>query len=556
MFIKMSLIPGNKKGKIGKISVEIGDKVNEGDILAQVETAKGNRVVKASSDGKITNIFFEEGEEIASNEIFFELIEEDNKIIEKELSTNKVEKDINTELLIIGAGPGGYVAAIYAAKQGLKTTLIEREYLGGTCLNIGCIPTKALIKSSEVYNSALNADIFGIDILGKVKLDLSKAIRHKNEIKDKLVNGIDYLLKENNVNLITGNAEFLSKKEVLVTGEENYKIIAENIIIATGSKVSNAPIEGVDSPIVMDSTDILDNTDLPESLTIIGGGVIGMEFAFMYSNFGVKVNLIEYEENILSMLDKDISKEITKEAEKKGIKIYTKSEVIRIQQSIDRKAVVTYKDKDGEKIIISDKLLSATGRIANTDNLNIENSGVEIDKNKKSIIVDEYMKTNVENIYAIGDVTDIMQLAHVASHQGFVAVDNILGKNRKMDYDAVPEVIFTSPEIATAGISEDKANELNIDYSIGRFDYAGNGKALSMNQDVGFIKIIKNNRNNRIIGASIIGADASSLISVLTLAIKNGLTDKDITKTIFAHPTTSEVIHEAALDLGIGALHQ
>ena len=295
---------------------------------------------------------------------------------------------------------------------------------------------------------------------------------------------------------------------------------------------------------------------LPKSIAIIGGGVIGMEFAFIYRNFGVDVHVIEFMDRLLTMVDSDVSKEIQDIAMEEKIKIHTNSKVTKIDISVDGMAVITYEDKDGEHLLVSDKVLVAIGREPNLDGLSIENSGVLLNSNGKGIQVDETMHTSIEHIYAIGDVTNIIQLAHVASHQGIVAVDNILGRQKAMDYSAVPNVIFTSPEIASVGIGEDNAKDSEMDIAVSKFSFSGNGKALTMNEPRGFIKLIKDNRTGKIIGGSIIGADASSLISSLTLAIANGLTEKEITETIFPHPTTGEVIHEAAMDFGLGALHQ
>lgn len=560
--IKMSLIPGGKCGKAGKISVKPGDKVRVGDILVQVETAKGNRPVKATEAGIVTRILCEEGCEIVSNQSMFEL-----KIEGVETETNeacpqtektpveKTAKKMKAELLIIGAGPGGYVAAIYAAKKGLKVTLIEKEELGGTCLNVGCIPTKALVKSSEICRNVRESCAFGINTEG-LCVDMDTVIRRKNEVKEKLVGGIGYLIEQNRIQLIRGQAAFLSENEVSVTGETNYDITAENIIVATGSRITEVNIPGIYLPFVMNSTDALACNELPASITIIGGGVIGMEFAFIYRNLGVQVHVVEFMDRLLTMVDRDVSQEIQNIAQKAGIVVHTSSKVTKIQCAADGQAIVTYEDKKGEQLLVSDKVLVAIGREPNLTGLDIEKAGIQLNKRGKGIAVDKRMCTNAAHVYAIGDVTNIIQLAHVASHQGIIAVDNILGESKEMDYSAVPNVIFSAPEIASVGLTEAECKENGMDYSVSRVDFASNGKALTMNEPAGFVKLIKDNGTEKIVGGAIIGADASSLISTLTLAIANGLTDQEITKTIFAHPTTAEVIHESALGFGIGALHQ
>ncbi|HHV09617.1 MAG TPA: dihydrolipoyl dehydrogenase [Clostridiales bacterium] len=558
MIIKMSVIPGGKMGKVGKINVKIGDKIAAGDTLAQVETAKGNRPIKATSEGIVCKILYEEGAEIASNADMFEVTEclLDPAAATIESTTQRIDKEVSSDLLIIGAGPGGYVAAIYAAKNGLKVTLVEKSELGGTCLNIGCIPTKALVKSAEICHNVKNASLFGVKIEGRISVNMKEVIDRKDKVKGRLVSGVDFLMKKNEINVISGLATFIDKNTVTVKGTENYTIKAKNIIIATGSKISNIAIPGIELPFILNSTTALSDPELPKSITIIGGGVIGMEFAFIYKNFGVDVHVIEFMDRLLTMVDSDISKEIQDIAEEDNINIHTGSKVTKIQSSVDGMAVITYEDKAGEHLLVSDKVLVAIGREPNLDGLSIEKCGVLLNSKGKGIQVDGSMHTNINHIYAIGDVTNIIQLAHVASHQGIVAVDNILGKHKVMDYSAVPNVVFTSPEIASVGMGEDEAKTKGIDITVSKFSYAGNGKALTMNEPRGFIKLVKSNATGKIIGGAIIGADASSLISSLTLAIANGFTEKEISETIFPHPTTGEIIHEAALDFGIGALHQ
>lgn len=560
MLIKMSIIPGGKTGKVGKINVKTGDKVAAGDILVQIETAKGNRQIKAASDGTVSKILCEEGMDIASNAEMF-LITEDPEVKEagitdRDCASQKTAKETTADLLIIGAGPGGYVAAIYAAKNGLKVTLVEQSALGGTCLNVGCIPTKALVKSAEVCHTVRNASVFGVESGSPAIVNMKQVIDRKDKIKDRLVSGIDFLMKKNEIDVISGQASFMDKNTVTIKGEENYIIKAQNIIVATGSKISNIAIPGIKLPFVLNSTKALSDQKLPKSITIIGGGVIGMEFAFIYKNFGVDVHVIEFMDRLLTMVDSDISKEIQDMAEENNIHIHTGSKVKKIQSSVDGMAVITYENNAGEHLVVSEKVLVAIGREPNLDGLSIEKSGVLLNSNGKGIQADHSMRTNVDNIYAIGDVTNILQLAHVASHQGIVAIENILGKHKEMNYSAVPNVIFTSPEIASVGIGEDEAKSKGIDIDVSKFSFAGNGKALTMNEARGFLKLIKNKKTGKIIGGSIIGADASSLISSLTLAIANGFTEKEISETIFPHPTTGETIHEAALDFGIGALHQ
>lgn len=561
MEIKLETISGhNKTSKIGKINVQVGDNVKTNEILLQLETNKGNSPFKAKGNFKIEEIKVSEGDEVKVGDILF-IVSGESKTSNKpkvDYFGNMIKgkkEDVKADLLVIGGGPGGYVAAIYAAKKGLNTVLVEREKLGGTCLNVGCIPTKALVKSSEVYKDTLLGEEFGFEI-ENIKINMNKVIDRKNKIRENLVLGIDYLLSKNNVRVIKGDASFLDDKIIVAKrGKDEYKIEAKNIIVATGSKISKINIKGIDLPFVLNSKSALDNKNLPESITIIGGGVIGMEFAFIYSNFGVKVNVVEYMDRLLTMVDDDISEEIKNIARLNGINIYTSSKVTKIEESENGDAIVFFENEGKEKYLISENVLVAIGREPNMDGLNIEKTGIELNEKGKGIKVDNTLKTNIPGIYAVGDVNNKIQLAHVASHQGIIAVDNILSEDKEMKYDCIPNVIFTAPEIASVGLTEKACVENKINIKISKFPFSANGKALTMGENRGFIKIIKDIDNDKIIGASLIGVDAASLISTLTVIIKNNIKDKDIVDTIFAHPTTGEVIHEAALGLSIGALH-
>lgn len=561
MDIKLESLTGkNKSAKVGKINIKVGDEVRLNDILLQVETNKGNSPIKAKGSYKIEEIKIKEGQEIKIGDILFvvsgeESIKETKKVdYFGSLIQGKKEK-LSIDLLVIGAGPGGYVSAIYGAKKGLNTVIVEKDNLGGTCLNVGCIPTKALVKSAEAYNEALNGEEFGFEVK-EINLDMKKVIARKDKVKNNLVGGIDYLLNKNDIRIIRGQASFIDNHKVIVKkGRDEYTIEAKNIIIATGSKISKINIPGIELPFVLNSTEALSNTELPKSITIIGGGVIGMEFAFLYSNFGIKVNVVEYENRILNMVDLDVSEEILDIAKSRGIGIYTSSKVTRIEKSESGEGIVVFENQDKEKLLVSEKVLVAIGREPNIEDLNIENTDIELNDRNRGIKVQDDLKTNVEGIYAIGDVNNKIQLAHVASHQGIIAIDNILGESKKIEYDCIPNVIFTAPEIASVGLTEKQCIDKNINIKISKFPFSANGKALTMGQEAGFIKIIKDLDSNKIVGGTIIGADASSLISTLTLIVQQNISEEKIAETIFAHPTTGEVIHEAVLGLSIGAIH-
>jgi dihydrolipoamide dehydrogenase len=461
-------------------------------------------------------------------------------------------KEIKTDILIIGAGPGGYVAAIYAAKQGKNVYLVDKRWIGGACLNEGCIPTKALVKSAELYQEMINSEKNGISA-ENVRLNLETIINHKNEVKDKLVSGIEFLLKKYGVNIIMGEAIFKNDKEVMVKADEEYLISATDIIIATGAKTKHLPIEGIDLENVFDSEKILNNTKLPKSMTIIGGGIIGMEFAFIYANMGVKVNVIEFLPRILPTVEKDIALRLVRFAKQLNIDIYTGSSVKRIEKA-EELLKVHFLRKDSEETLESEFVLEAVGRAPNLNNLGLDNTKIKYE-NKSGIKVDQRMKTNIDHIYAIGDVNGHMQLAHVASHQALVAVDNILGKDSSMHYNAIPSVIFTSPQIASVGMNEEMLKEQNIEYDLVKTPYSANGKALILEGETGFIKILRNKETKELLGASIFGKEAENLISSYTLWLSNKLSASDIAQTVFAHPTIQELVHESAMGLEKKAIH-
>ncbi|MBS3811154.1 MAG: dihydrolipoyl dehydrogenase [Halanaerobiales bacterium] len=457
-----------------------------------------------------------------------------------------------TSITIIGGGTGGYVAAIRAAQLGAEVNLIEKDKLGGTCLNWGCIPTKALVYSAQKYSEMKEAKRFGIEA-NNIQLNMKRVIKNKDTVVKQLVSGVDFLLKKNNVNLIKGEANLSDKNTVLVKNNQGNEVInSDYIILATGSKVKKAPIKGIDIQGVLTSKEVLDVEVLPESIAVIGGGVIGMEFAFIFSNFGVDVNILEYLDDILPGTDSEITSEISSIAKRKRIDITTSAEVKEISKEDDYYKVKYL--KNGEtKEVKAEKILAATGREANFGGLDLEKIGIK--KENNGIKVDEYLKTTVDNIYAVGDVTNKILLAHVASHQGVIAVENIMGKERKIDYDVVPSAIFTEPEIAQVGLTEKEVKKQDINYKIGKFPFRANGKVKTMNKRKGFIKIIISEKDHIILGCSIIGVHATDLIHELTLAMNNNIKVEEIINTIHAHPTTSEVIHEAALDTLGEALH-
>lgn len=548
-------IKSTKAGTVFDISVAVGEEIKVDQKIMVLETKKGTVEIISLYDGVVEVIKVDEGDEVKAEDVLVEISIATNLNFETASEMTKDSAIITCDLAIIGGGPGGYVAAIKAAKMGANVVLVERESLGGTCLNWGCIPTKALVRTAELFDNIKDIEDYGLSV-GDYNVDMAKVIKRKNAIVESLVDGIHYLVEKNNIKLIKGSGRLEDKNTVIVEAENQItQIISKNIIIATGSETTRLSIPGSYLKGVLDSKELLDLQKLPEKLAIIGGGVIGMEFAFIYSSFGVEVSVIEYLDDILPMLDEDVIKVIRKAAEDKGIRLYTGSEVKEIIDTNDDKYIVQFTTQGEIKDLSVDKVLMAVGRKPFLKGLQLEKAGVETNEKGHGIKVNTRMQTTTDNIYAIGDVTNMIQLAHVASHQGIVAVENILNNDVEMDYTAVPSAIFTHPEIAAVGLTEKEARHQGLDVEAGIFPYAANGKALAMGDDRGFIKIVKDKNSKKIVGATIIGINAADLIASLTLIIKNELTTKQIIETIFAHPTTAEIIHEGILSVEGGALH-
>lgn len=546
----MGLIMGGKTAKVGVIEVEENAVISQGQVLLNIETGKGNKPVISEVNGKITKILINEGDEIKTGDILFEYLEkeiEDSEFIETIVEKNK--KELKVDIVIIGGGPGGYVTAIYAAKKGKKVALIEKSKLGGTCLNYGCIPTKTFIESSNFYLKLKESSIFGIEA-NNFSFDINKIKERKEKICKENEEGIRFLLLSNQVTLIEGFGKILNNKEVQVEDNKNlYTIKTSTIIIATGSE-SFIP-EWFHKDVCMDSKDVLENFQVPDSILIVGAGVIGMEFASVYSALGTKVEMLEFGETILTNIDDEVKQIIKTSLEKRKVVIKTSSEVLKIEKSTQGKAVIFYKNNGKEYISIADKVLVSIGRKPILDKINLDEIGIKY--NKKGIITNEFFETNIEGIYAIGDVNGKIQLAHAAYSQGISVVNRILNNSEKSEELLIPNVIFTMPEIATVGITKNMKPAFEIEES--KFPFSANGKAKIENETIGFVKIIINKESKEIIGATIVGPEASSLISILTLAIKKKLIVNDVEDLVFPHPTLSEAIWEASLGFKKGFIH-
>ncbi|AYO31096.1 dihydrolipoyl dehydrogenase [Biomaibacter acetigenes] len=555
----------NGEARVVRIFKNAGETVKAGEALFELEANKSNITVESEAEGKICKIMVEESQSVKAGDVLARIegppcpqaaAAEDTADFNYFGTLLKPqEQELECDITIIGGGPGGYVAAIQAAKMGAKVILIEKDVLGGTCLNRGCIPTKSLVRSAEIFKNLKEAEDFGCQA-ENISVDIKNVIGRKNRVITQLVQGIEYILKKHDVRVIRGigeikdcNTVFVKEKAAEITIKTN------NIIIATGSKSSSLPIPGKDLECVMDSSDALQMDELPEKMVIIGGGVIGMEFAFIFSGFGVDVTVVEFLDEVLAAFDSDIIEEISKIAKSKGIKIFTGSKVEQIIQGEDGQSIVVFSKDNEKKYISADKVLMAVGRQPSLDGLDVASLGLELNDKGRGIKVNEKMQTNIPNIYAIGDVTNRVLLAHVASHQGIVAVKNIIGVPSEIDYNVIPSAIFTDPEIAMVGIGEKAAKKQGIDVEVGKFPFAASGKALTMGESRGFVKIIKQKCTGKILGGAIIGPHATDLIAEIALAVKKGLTCEDVIETVHAHPTTAEAIHEAVLAAEGGAIH-
>ena len=447
---------------------------------------------------------------------------------------------MHSDLIIIGAGPGGYETALGAAHRGKTVTLFNGGALGGTCLNEGCIPTKCLCRDSEMVMQFKESDKFGIEDFS-FSVDFNKIISRKREVTDQLRNGIAVMLKQAKVNVVDAMAKFKDDHTV-VAGDEEYT--ADNIIIATGSVSKSLPIPGHDLECVKDSTDMLNIEYIPASLTIIGGGVIGMEFASIFAGLGSKVTVIEFMKQILPPFDSDIAKRLKQALSKRGVEIITGAAAKKIEQNEDYEVVVTYEVKGKEQTVVSSDLLMAVGRAPRVEGLDLEAAGVEY--SSKGIPVDDNMRTNVKHIYAIGDVNARMMLAHVASFQGQRALNAIDGKIDNIRFDIIPSAVFTTPECGMAGLTEEECKARGIEIVCGKSFYRANGKVLAMGESEGLCKLIFDKGTHRLLGAHIMGADAALLAQEAVDLMNANATAESIREIVFGHPTLSEILLAAA----------
>lgn len=446
------------------------------------------------------------------------------------------------KVVVIGGGPGGYVAAIRAAQLGASVAVIERDQLGGTCLNRGCIPTKTLLTSAELFHGIKKSGDYGIRVENPVP-EFDRMIERKNQVVQKLVAGINFLFKKNKIQLFQGSGRIISANCVEVAKEDGSveEITAENIIIATGSEPALITSLDYDGERVITSNEALGHKEIPDNLVVIGGGVVGCEFACIFAQLGSKVTIIDVMPTILPGADKEVSRQMQSLFKRRGIIVKTGANILKVAKSDNEISVVL----EGGEAISTDKILISVGRTLNSKSLGLETVGIELGA-KGEIIVNSRLQTNIPNIYAIGDITNKMLLAHVASAQGITAVENIMGIRKDMNYDVVPSCIFTYPETAGVGLTSQQAEEQGIAVKTGKFPFIALGKAQASGETDGFIKILADEATDRILGVHIIGPHATDLIAEAALAIKLGATTTQLAETIHAHPTFAEGMMEAA----------
>jgi dihydrolipoamide dehydrogenase len=461
------------------------------------------------------------------------------------------------QIAVLGGGPGGYVAAIRAGQLGFKTVVIDKDNLGGICLNWGCIPTKSLLKNAEIYDNLKNhSKDFGI-YAKELSFDFNEIIKRSRNISEKITKNVEMLVKKNKVDRIRGFGKLSSKNEIEIfdeSGKKTQTITADNIIVSTGARPRMIPQIPVDRKNIITSTEAMILDKLPKELIVIGAGAIGTEFAYFYSVLGSKVTIVEMLDNILPIEDTEVSQTLEKNFKKRGIDIYTKAVVEKAEIKKD-KVVVTINYNGAKKELIAEKVLNAIGVVGNVEGIGLEELGIEIVKNHIKVDKNTY-QTNIQGIYAIGDVIGPPWLAHVASAEAIHCVENIKGiKNHPVDYENIPGCTYCQPQVASVGLTEQKCKELGLNYKVGKFPFMASGKAFAIGEREGFVKLIFDEKYGELLGAHIIGSEATEMIAELVLARSHGATAHSILKTVHAHPTLSESIMEAAANSLNEAIH-
>ncbi len=565
------------EGEIVKWNKKVGDEVKQGEILLEILTDKVSMELEAEEDGYLISILKNDGEKVPVTEVIGYIGEkgenaptgssnasaekntEDKKIEEKEVKEAVENKNSNTEtkirekefdVVVIGGGPAGYVAAIKASQLGGKVALVEKDSLGGTCLNRGCIPTKSYLHNVEIIEGIKHAKKRGIQIKDEsITIDMEQTLKMKNKVVATLVGGVAALLKSNDITVVKGVGKITKDKNVEVDGRI---LEADKIILASGSKASKIKIPGIESKLVMTSDDILDMNTLPKSLAIIGGGVIGVELGEVFATFGAKVTIIEMTDRIVPAMDKEVSESLRTALKKKGLNILTST---KLNELVEENGKLTVK-LEGKEDLVVEKALLSIGRAPDLEAM----GEVEFELERGRIKVDKYMETSVKGIYAPGDINGTKMLAHAAFRMGEVAAENALKGNHLISkLDMTPAAIYTIPEVAMVGLTEEQAREQYKDIAIGRFNFSSNGRSIATDSNYGFIKVIADKKYGEILGVHIIGPCAAEMINEAATIMEMELTVEELLTTIHGHPTYSEALYEAfadVLDLSIHTMRK
>lgn len=548
------------EGQVVKWLKKEGDPVKEGEIILEIMTDKTSMEIEAEASGILLKIVHPDGDTVPVTEVIGYIGSENESVDtlmpeviedtgEKESEEDKrmIRLEDNYNVVVIGGGPAGYVAAIKAAQLGARVAIVEKGEFGGTCLNVGCIPTKAYLKNAEIIEHIREASTRGILIdSSQIKVDMEKVQEYKNGVVKKLTSGVVALLKSNGVDIYQGIGKINKNKDVVVNDSQIIK--ADKIILAGGSKASRINIPGIESDKVLTSDDLLAIKEVPETLAVIGGGVIGTEMGQSFAGLGSKVIIIEMMDRIVPPLDHEVSAELTKIVKKKGMTIITSARITEIVDKGDKLEIKI----DGKDSVIADKALISIGRVPDLEGM----GEVKFETERGKIKVDKYMETSVKGIYAPGDVNGIKMLAHVAFRMGEVAAENaVKGNHRSIKLLSAPSVVYTSPEVAMVGLTEEEARAKYDDIRIGRFNFAANGRALASSEAHGFVKVIADNRYGEVLGVHIIGPSAAEIITQASLIMEMEITVDEVIKTIYGHPTYSEALFEAFADILDEAVH-